>query len=87
MVPTPTTPEVRERLLRGAAEAGIAVRQLPSGAGHDAAVIASVGIPTGMIFVANQNGSHNPFEQMEMSDFLKGCAVLAQTIEDWDKSE
>lgn len=87
MVPTPTTPEVRERLLRGAAEAGIPVRQLPSGAGHDAAVIASVGIPTGMIFVANQNGSHNPFEQMEMSDFLKGCAVLAQTIEDWDKRE
>ena len=37
-----------------------------------------------MIFVANQNGSHNPFEDMQMPDFLRGCAVLAQAIEDWD---
>lgn len=84
MVPTPTTDDVRRRLLQAAERADVPVRELPSGAGHDAAVIASAGIPTGMIFVANQNGSHNPFEDMQMPDFLRGCAVLAQTIEDWD---
>ena len=29
-----------------------------------------------MIFVRNQNGSHNPDEAMRMEDFAEACAVV-----------
>ncbi len=29
-----------------------------------------------MVFVRNQNGSHNPDEDMRMEDFAKACAVV-----------
>lgn len=53
---------------------------MPSGAGHDAAVFQGAGIPSGMIFVRNTNGSHNPAEAMDMDDFLLGCEVMWRTI-------
>lgn len=33
-----------------------------------------------MIFVRNQNGSHNPDEAMEMDDFALATRVMAQGI-------
>jgi N-carbamoyl-L-amino-acid hydrolase len=53
---------------------------IPSGAGHDAAVFANAGVPSGMIFVRNANGSHNPKEAMEMSDFHVGAELLRRTL-------
>ncbi len=53
---------------------------IPSGAGHDAAVFANAGVPAGMIFVRNRNGSHNPKEDMDMDDFVAGIHVLQQFI-------
>ena len=53
---------------------------MPSGAGHDAAVFAGAGIPSGMIFVRNAHGSHNPREAMAMDDFLIGATLLRQTL-------
>jgi len=50
--------------------------EMPSGAGHDAAVFARLGIPTGMIFVRNENGSHNPDEAMALPDFETGVRAL-----------
>jgi N-carbamoyl-L-amino-acid hydrolase len=50
--------------------------RMPSGAGHDAAVFSNAGVPTGMIFVRNENGSHNPNEAMDMNDFMAGVEVL-----------
>jgi N-carbamoyl-L-amino-acid hydrolase len=29
-----------------------------------------------MIFIRNEHGSHNPFEAMEMDDFVQGAEVL-----------
>ena len=49
---------------------------MASGAGHDAAVFANAGVPSAMVFVRNQNGSHNPHEDMAMDDFLAGADVL-----------
>lgn len=49
---------------------------MPSGGGHDAAVFAAAGIPVGMVFVRNRNGSHNPHEAMELSDLLAATDVL-----------
>jgi N-carbamoyl-L-amino-acid hydrolase len=54
--------------------------RMASGAGHDAAVFAGAGIPSAMIFVRNQNGSHNPDEAMEMSDFELAVRVLNHGI-------
>lgn len=50
--------------------------EMPSGAGHDAAIFAKLGIPTGMIFVRNENGSHNPDEAMTLDDFAVATRAL-----------
>ncbi len=54
---------------------------LPSGAGHDAAVFANNGIPSAMIFIRNDHGSHNPKEAMEIDDFLRGVEVLHHALQ------
>jgi N-carbamoyl-L-amino-acid hydrolase len=53
---------------------------IPSGAGHDASVFSNEGIPTGMIFIRNANGSHNPSETMNINDFLIGVTILKDFI-------
>jgi N-carbamoyl-L-amino-acid hydrolase len=50
--------------------------EMASGAGHDAAVFAKLGIPTAMIFVRNEHGSHNPQEAMSLDDFAVGTRSL-----------
>ena len=70
------------RLKRAAAALGLPAEEVPSGAGHDAAVFANAGIPSAMVFVRNEHGSHNPREAMEMDDFLAGIAVMRTAIAD-----
>ncbi|MCC5958581.1 MAG: Zn-dependent hydrolase [Rhodobacteraceae bacterium] len=53
---------------------------LPSGAGHDCATFSWQGVSSGMLFIRNQNGSHNPDEAMRMPDFDKAVQVLAATL-------
>ncbi len=63
--------------LAQAAEAeGVAAPLLPCGAGHDAAVFAGEGVPTGMLFIRNANGSHNPAEAMALQDFAVAARIL-----------
>jgi N-carbamoyl-L-amino-acid hydrolase len=35
-----------------------------------------MGVPTAMIFVRNDNGSHNPEESMSLDDFAVGLDAL-----------
>jgi N-carbamoyl-L-amino-acid hydrolase len=49
---------------------------MASGAGHDAAIFAKMGIPTGMVFVRNEHGSHNPDEAMTLEDFAVATRAL-----------
>jgi N-carbamoyl-L-amino-acid hydrolase len=72
----PVDPAIQASLRAGAAELGIAEQDLGSPASHDAAAFAACGVPMGMIFVRNENGSHNPREAMTLDDFLAGTAVL-----------
>ena len=68
-------------LVRAAADsANIEHEVMPSGAGHDSAVFANAGVPSTMVFVRNQNGSHNPHEAMELDDFYAGAEVLSQSL-------
>lgn len=57
--------------------------EMASGAGHDAAVFTKVGIPSAMIFVRNENGSHNPEEAMSLDDFAVGTRALTGLLEDF----
>ena len=49
---------------------------MPSGAGHDSSVFANAGVPSGMIFVRNDKGSHNPHEAMDFDDFFQATEIL-----------
>ena len=62
------------------ARIGLEPTTMASGGGHDAAVFANAGVPTAMIFVRNQNGSHNPNEAMEIEDFLAGTSIIYEHL-------
>ena len=54
---------------------------LATGAGHDAGVLASAGVPTAMLFVRNPTGiSHSPAEHAEPADCEAGVAALATVL-------
>ncbi|WP_291295277.1 Zn-dependent hydrolase [Elioraea sp.] len=74
--PAPMNAHIQAGLVRAATSLGIAHKVMPSGGGHDAAAFANAGVPAGMVFVRNQNGSHNPDEEMRMEDFAQACAVV-----------
>ncbi|MEY3805271.1 MAG: hypothetical protein RIR69_83 [Actinomycetota bacterium] len=63
-----------------ATEFGHTNMALPSGAGHDAQMLARV-CPTGMIFVPSVNGiSHNPAEHTDAHDLEAGANVLLHAM-------
>jgi N-carbamoyl-L-amino-acid hydrolase len=54
---------------------------LATGAGHDAGVLAEVGVPSAMLFVRNPTGiSHSPEEHAEDADCETGGAALADVL-------
>jgi N-carbamoyl-L-amino-acid hydrolase len=68
---------IRQRLTALAGDLGFPTVEMASGAGHDAAVFVTFGVPAGMIFIRNSNGSHNPDEAMEIADFGLAAQLLA----------
>jgi N-carbamoyl-L-amino-acid hydrolase len=76
----PVDPEITSQLETVAGELGIASMRLGSPASHDSAAFAAAGVPIAMLFVRNENGSHNPLERMEIDDFLDACTVLARWV-------
>ena len=55
---------------------------MPSGAGHDAQMLARV-CPTGMVFVPSHDGiSHNPAEHTDPADLAAGADVLLHVLLD-----
>ena len=56
---------------------------LPTGAGHDAGVLSTYGIPTAMLFVRNPTGvSHSPAEHAEWNDCVAGVEALTTVVAD-----
>jgi N-carbamoyl-L-amino-acid hydrolase len=54
---------------------------IPTGAGHDAAVLQAAGISSAMLFVRNPTGiSHSPAEHAERADCLLGVEALAAVL-------
>jgi allantoate deiminase len=65
---------------RSCDEEGLPVVKLPSGAGHDAMMMANI-TDIGMIFIRSKDGiSHNPKEWSEKADLANGAQVLLNTL-------
>ncbi len=83
-LPGPIDRGHHDRLARLARTMGIPAMSISSGAGHDSAVFATQGVPTAMIFVRNDHGSHNPNEAMDLADFALGLKLLVAAVEEID---
>ncbi|WPB56677.1 Zn-dependent hydrolase [Xylophilus sp. GOD-11R] len=78
--PASMDPVLCASLARACAAQGTVFDTIASGAGHDASLFANAGVPAGMLFVRNRNGSHNPHEAMEIDDFMLGVQALGATL-------
>jgi len=80
--PAPMSPEVRAALREAVAAVGAPVLELPSGAGHDAGILATAGVPSGMLFVRSLNGgiSHNPDELSSAEDIALAVDALEHAL-------
>jgi N-carbamoyl-L-amino-acid hydrolase len=78
--PALATPAVQTTIEQAAAKLGLKTMRLPSGAGHDAQMLAKLG-PMGMIFVPSVDGiSHSPRELTTWTNCAHGANVLLHTI-------
>jgi N-carbamoyl-L-amino-acid hydrolase len=74
--------ELRDRLAQVlAAPDGVPAPVIPTGAGHDAGILAEAGVPAAMLFVRNPTGvSHSPAEHAEPEDCAAGVDALARVL-------
>jgi N-carbamoyl-L-amino-acid hydrolase len=78
--PSLATPAVQQSIEAVCATLGLRTMRLPSGAGHDAQAMATLG-PMGMIFVPSVGGvSHSPKELTRWEDCANGATVLMHTV-------
>ena len=78
---TPCDPQLTQVLAAAAIAHGATPLTLPSGAGHDAVVLADV-CPVAMLFVRCAGGvSHNPAEAVSAADLAVALNVLCDTLE------
>ena len=77
----PCAPELQDVLAGAIERAGIPVRRLPSGAGHDAIAFDGV-TPVGMLFVrcGNRGISHSPHETMTAEDAETALRVFLDAL-------
>lgn len=69
-------------------DAEVSAPVLGTGAGHDAGILATAGVPSAMLFVRNPTGvSHSPEEHAERDDCLAGVAALADCLADLTRGE
>jgi N-carbamoyl-L-amino-acid hydrolase len=79
-------PQVQQVIERAADALGQRHQRLPSGAGHDAQMMARLG-PMGMIFVPSIGGvSHSPKELTSWDDCARGASVLLGAVLALDKA-
>lgn len=78
--PVAFDPGVVDLVERQARALGCTHQRMPSGAGHDAQMLARV-CPSAMIFVPSAGGlSHNVREHTEPDDLLRGAQLLLQVV-------
>ena len=83
-MPANAAVEAQQAIERVAGRLGLTHRRLPSGAVHDAQMMARLS-PMGMIFVPSIGGiSHSPLERTSWEDCARGAQVLLDTVLDLD---
>jgi beta-ureidopropionase / N-carbamoyl-L-amino-acid hydrolase len=76
---------VQRVIERAAGTFRLSAARLPSGAGHDAQMMAQLG-PMGMIFVPSIGGiSHSPKELTPWEDCANGANILLRTVIEMDR--
>ena len=76
----PTDARLRQVIADVASDLGLTHMRMPSGAGHDAQIMAGLG-PVGMIFIPSLQGiSHSPQELSQPEDIVNGVRVLLGTL-------
>ena len=81
------SPRLMRRLGEAVEAEGFEVRELPSGAGHDAMAMASL-TDIGMLFVRCRDGiSHHPAESMTVADAEVAARVLLRFLDRFDPDE
>ena len=84
--PALATEDVQRAIERASKSLGLSNRRQPSGAGHDAQMMAQLG-PMGMIFVPSVAGiSHSPRELTKWEDCANGANVLLAAVLEMDKA-
>jgi beta-ureidopropionase / N-carbamoyl-L-amino-acid hydrolase len=77
--------EVQRAIERSAGRLDLATQRMPSGAGHDAQMMAQLS-PMGMIFVPSVRGiSHSPRELTRWDDCARGADVLLGAVLEMDR--
>jgi N-carbamoyl-L-amino-acid hydrolase len=85
-MPANAAAEAQQAIERVAGRLGLGSRRLPSGAGHDAQMMAQLS-PMGMIFVPSIGGiSHSPRELTNWDDCAQGADVLLGTVLEMDRA-
>ena len=78
--------DAQRAIERSAARLGLATQRMPSGAGHDAQMMARLS-PMGMIFVPSVRGiSHSPLELTHWDDCARGADVLLGAVLEMDRA-
>ena len=82
--PSPCDENLRAKLRRAVEAAGVAPRDIVSGAGHDAMIFSPI-TPSAMLFIRCKDGiSHNPLESVDPADAdlaLKALLTLIDQLE------
>lgn len=79
-VPADCDPVMRDLITRAADSLALPCHSMPSGAGHDAQLVARIA-PIGMIFVPSRGGiSHSPAEYTSPEDLARGADVLLNAV-------
>jgi N-carbamoyl-L-amino-acid hydrolase len=73
---------VMDAVRSGIRHSGHEVVEVPSGAGHDAGILAAAGIPAAMLFVRSDAGgvSHSPEEHTERDAVAACTTALEHTL-------
>ncbi|MEX2613757.1 MAG: Zn-dependent hydrolase [Gaiellaceae bacterium] len=81
--PAAMAEEPRRILLEEIERRGLPAIELPSGAGHDAGILAAAGVPSAMLFVRSLNGgvSHSPEELSSEADIALAVEVLSAALD------
>ena len=81
ILPLPMNETILSHLEQAAAELGASSMRMPSGAGHDATMLAPL-VPTAMMFVPSIGGrSHDISEDTREEDIVLGLRVLTGAVE------